>query len=115
VAEGVAARRGRAAYPRELPRVEAERVADAVERERVREVAVEERDDVARDGEGPGLYPVRLGLQVDQARLDMLDNLVQERVRCLRWPRGCAFARLRLFFFHAPVGYRRDGPGPTFF
>jgi hypothetical protein len=28
---------------------------------------------------------------------------------------GCAVTRLAFVFFHAPVGYRRDGPGPTFF
>jgi len=55
VAEGVAVRRGRAAYPRELLRIEAERVADAVERERVREMPVEQRDDMARDRECPCL------------------------------------------------------------
>lgn len=49
-------------------------------------MAAQYRDEVASGGEGPCRYSIRFCLQIDQARLEILDNLMQQRVRYLCWP-----------------------------
>jgi len=115
VGEGVALRGRRASDAVQLGLVQPGRVADFVQTAGSGDLAVEQREHVAGAGKRPD---VRLGLPRDPVRKSFrnpLDDLPQGGVCCLGWPRGCAVTRLAFVFFHAPVGYRRTAPRPTFF
>ena len=114
VGEGVALRRGRAADTVQLGLVQPGRVADFVQTAGTGDLSVEQRQHMAGAGERPD---VRLRLPRDTVRQPFrnpLDDLPQGGVSCFCWPRGCAVTRLAFVFFHAPVGYRRTAPRPTF-
>ena len=79
--------------------VDPRRVADAVERLRLRELLVDERDDMAPQRERPREVPCCGRRRMKDIRRDEVDYLPEDRVYCLR----CFWWFL---FFHNPVGYR---------
>ncbi len=115
VGEGVALRRGRSPDAVQLRLVETGRVADFVQAARAGDLPVEQGQHVAGAGERPDVGPDLLRDPVRQPFGNPLDDLPQGGVSCLRWPRDGAVTRLAFVFFHAPVGYRLDGPGPALF
>lgn len=84
VRERVAPRRNRATQLLPLGGVEPRRVADAVERLRLRELLVDERDDMAPRRERPREVPCCGRRRMKNIRRDEVDYLPEDRVYCLR-------------------------------
>ena len=99
VRECVAPRRNRATQLLPLGGVEPRRVADAVERLRLRELLVDERDDMAPRRERPREVLCCGRRRMKNIRRDEVDYLPEDGVYCLRCFWWC-------LFLHKPVGYR---------
>ena len=106
VRERVAPRRNRATQLLPLGGVEPRRVADAVERLRLRELLVDERDDMAPRRERPREVPCCGRRRMKNIRRDEVDYLPEDRVYCFRCFWWC-------LFLHNPVGYRITPPVAT--
>ena len=89
-----------------LEGVEPRRVADAVERLRLRELLVDERDDMAPRREHPREVLCCGRRRMKNIRRDEVDYLPEDRVHCLRCFWWC-------LFLHNPVGYRITPPVAT--
>ena len=86
--------------------MEPRRVADAVERLRLRELLVDERDDMAPRRERPRGVPCCGRRRMKNIRRDEIDYLPEDGVYCLR----CFWWFL---FLHNPVDYRIAPPVAT--
>ena len=115
VGERVALRRLRAADVTPLALVDAGRVHDPVEAVAARDLPVHQRDHVAHRGPFADVELVLVRQPLDHPGWNPLDELPQHGVHCLRRLRGRAPEQLGYQFFHAPVGYRRTSPKPTYF
>ena len=89
-----------------LEGVEPRRVADAVERLRLRELLVDERDDMAPRRERPREVLCCGRRRMKNVRRDEVDDLPEDGVYCLRCFWWC-------LFLHNPVGYRITPPVAT--
>lgn len=88
--------------------------------QQVGELSVQERDDVAEGAEPARVQPMLICRALDQPGRNPLDNLPQDGVLCLRWPRKGAPLRdgaLAAFFvFHTACRLQADGiRGQLFF
>ena len=121
VRKGVALRRRRAAHAQELGFVNRQRVADVVQTQRVRGVAIDQRKDVTGPGERAGVDAVLARQHGDHVARNQVAQLPEYGMLASCWPgrpalRGARrFAALRLFVFHAPVGYRQTASRSALF